>query len=362
LKFDLENNGGERQTRYVTVRGTRKDAERELTRLLGAAHTGTLVEASKVTVAEYLRGWLDNAHGLAGKTAERYRQLAEQQIIPHLGTVPLQRLRPAHVEDWHRLLLASGGKHGAALSARTVGHAHRVLHRALARAVKAEVVARNVASVISPPKIDEHEAEILTADLIGPVIEALQGHWLQPIGVLALATGMRRGEILATPWSAVDLDKASIQITRSLEQTRAGIKFKLPKTKTSRRVVALPPTAIEALRNHRRQQLEMRLALGQGRPDGDTLVFSNIEGAPIPPNNLSRDWARFVKARKLPAVSFHALRHTHVSALISAGVDVLTVSRRIGHANAAITLRVYGHLFEQDDGRAVDAIETALRS
>jgi integrase len=173
---------------------------------------------------------------------------------------------------------------------------------------------------------------------------------------------MRRGEILATPWSAVDLDKASIQITRSLEQTRAGIKFKLPKTKTSRRVVALPPTAIEALRNHRRQQLEMRLALGQGRPDGDTLVFSNIEGAPIPPNNLSRDWARFVKARKLPAVSFHALRHTHVSALISAGVDVLTVSRRIGHANAAITLRVYGHLFEQDDGRAVDAIETALRS
>jgi integrase len=361
LKFDVDNGSGQRQTRYATIRGTRKDAERELTRLLGQAHAGTLVEPSQITIADYLRKWLDNPHGLAGKTVERYRQLAEQQIIPHLGSVPIQRLKPVHVEDWHRLLLASGGKDGAPLSTRTVRHAHRLLHKTLARATKAEVISRNVAVVISPPKVDEREVEILKADQIAPVLQALDGHALQPPAVLALATGARRGEILGLSWSAVDLDKATLRIERSLEQTKAGLKFKLPKTKTSKRTVSLPPTAVEALRAHRRQQLEMRLALGQGRPDGETLVFGTIEGNPIAPDTFSRNWHRFVRARNLPTVSFHALRHTHVSALIARGIDVLTISRRIGHANAAITLRVYGHLFEQNDSAAVTAIEQALR-
>src|SRR5262249_919973 len=97
IKFDLDRVNGDRQTRYVTVRGKRQDAERELTRLLGLAHDGNLVEPSKIAVANYLRSWLDGAHGLAGKTAERYRQLAEQQIIPHLGSVALQKLRRAHI-------------------------------------------------------------------------------------------------------------------------------------------------------------------------------------------------------------------------------------------------------------------------
>jgi integrase len=101
VKFDIPTNAGRRETRYFTVRGKRQDAERELAKLLNAAHGGTLVEQSKITVAEYLRSWLSGAHGLAGKTAERYRQLAEQQIIPHLGGIALQKLRPAQIADWH---------------------------------------------------------------------------------------------------------------------------------------------------------------------------------------------------------------------------------------------------------------------
>jgi integrase len=104
----------------------------------------------------------------------------------------------------------------------------------------------------------------------------------------------------------------------------------------------------------------LRRTLGQGRLDANTLVFSAVDGEPIPPNNLSRDWRRFVQARKLPRVSFHGLRHTHVSALIAAKLEILTISRRIGHANAATTLRIYGHLFEQNDNAASDAIEATL--
>ena len=106
----------------------------------------------------------------------------------------------------------------------------------------------------------------------------------------------------------------------------------------------------------------MRLALGMGKPDAETLVFSQHDGSPLSPDNLSRDWRTFVKTRKLPQVMFHALRHSHASALIAKGLDVLTVSRRLGHGSAAVTLNVYAHLFEKTDEQAAAAIDAALRT
>src|SRR5262245_24004205 len=125
LKFDIgcDPATGQRQTRLVTVRGTRRDAERELARLLSTVHEGTFVEPSKLTVADYLRQWLDGLD-VAGSTGERYRVLAEQQVIPHLGAVPLQKLRPAQVQAWHQTLLQRGGKDGGPLATRTVAHCH----------------------------------------------------------------------------------------------------------------------------------------------------------------------------------------------------------------------------------------------
>jgi integrase len=359
IKYDLPDTT-KRQTRYVTIRGKRRDAERELARLISAVHDGTNVEPSRVTVADYLRSWLSGAHGLSGKTHERYCGLAEQQIIPHVGALALQKLRPAHVADWHQKLLTSGGKDGRPLSPRTVGYAHRLLHRALKRALKSELVARNVAHAIEPPKVEHVEVEALKAEQVAPLLAALEGHWLEPIAVLALSSGARRGEILALTWGNVDLAGATMRIERSLEQTRAGLHFKRPKTRSGVRRLALPPIAVDALQAHRRRQLEIRIALGQGKPDADTLVFSTIEGDPLPPNNLSRDWRRFVKARKLPTISFHGLRHSHVSALIASGLDPLTVARRVGHSNAVVTMKTYAHMFEQTDTIAAKAIEAAL--
>lgn len=160
LKFDIGHDAsGNRQIRYLTVRGKRQDAERELSKQLNSFHQGTSVEPSKITVADYMRGHLDRLI-VSPKTLERYRELTEQQIIPHLGAFVLQKLRPAHVEEWHSILLQRGGKNSKPLSARTVGHAHRVLHGALVKATATETVSRNVASFIHPPKIETEEVEI----------------------------------------------------------------------------------------------------------------------------------------------------------------------------------------------------------
>ena len=231
------------------------------------------------------------------------------------------------------------------------------------RAVETEVLSRNVAAAVSPPKVESTEVEILDAEQIATALQRLEGHPLYPIVVLDLASGLRRGELLALRLLVdVDLDAAVLHVQRSLEETRSGLRFKVPKTSHGRRTISLPPSAVAVLREHRRQLLETRLALGLGKPDEQTLLFSQPDGSPIPPNRLTRRWLDACKSLGLPRVSFHGLRHTHASALIAAGLDVVAVSRRLGHASPNVTLSIYAHLFKKDDSGAAMAIEAALRT
>jgi integrase len=160
-------------------------------------------------------------------------------------------------------------------------------------------------------------------------------------------------------------DKGVVQVRASLEETAAGLRVKEPKTRHGRRTIALARITAETLREHYRQQVELRLKLGMGRPDAADVVFpkpSSAEFQPWPPDQLSRDWARVVagKRRDLPRVSFHALRHTHASTLIAAGLDVVSVSRRLGHGRPSVTLDVYGHLVVRREDIAIAALDAAF--
>ena len=369
VKIELDRDpAGQRRYCLETIKGRPGEAVREvkaranarLIELLDKMNKGEHVVQSTATVASYLRAWLEAPVGLSPKTTERYRQLAEQQIIPHLGEIALQKLGPADVQDWHATLLVEGGKNGRPLSARTVGHAHRLLHSALARAAVGQQVFRNVASLVKPPMVEEREIASLSADQVGEVLRKLRDHPIYSLVVMALGTGLRRGELVALAWTAVDLDGGEIRVERSLEETRSGLRFKSPKSRNGRRTVSLPPTVVETLSEHRQGQLELRLALGLGKPPSDALVFANVDGSPLRPDRVSRDWARLVVSRRLPKVPFHGLRHSHVSALIDGGLDVFAVSRRIGHGNASMTPRTYTHWFSRKDSEAVAAIEAAL--
>jgi integrase len=353
LRFELDRVAGKRRSRSVYFRGSRKAAQKELSRLLAAADAGTLADPTTVTVAEYMRHYLDSTLTQSGKTLERYRELAERQIIPHLGNVKLQRLRPEQLEQWHSKLLADG------LSARTTGHAHRLLGLVLRRAVENGALTRNVAAIRKPPAVEAKEIEILSLEEVTATLDSLKGHMLHPIASLALLTGMRRGELLALEWGDIDLGRGVVRVERSLEETRAGLRVKPPKTKRGRRNIGLSADTVAMLREHRKAQIQLRLALGQGGPP--LVVFSTIEGGYLKPNGISRSWRQTCKARKLPRCSFHALRHCHASMLIRAGVDILTISRRLGHSSASMTLDVYGHLMEGADAAAVKAIEGVLK-
>lgn len=275
--------------------------------------------------------------------------------MPHLGAKLLQELRTLDIEGWHTTLRNSGRADGkGGLAPRTIGHAHRVLGKALRDATKNELVLKNVVADESAPKVDDEEMVIVKD--IPAFIESLQGHRLFVPAMISLFTGMRIGEVLALRWGRVDLDRKVIQVREALEETkRFGIRFKAPKTKAGRRDITLPDILAETLRAFRKEQLEIRLAIGLGRLPDDTLLFAGVDGALPSQKRYSKAWSDF-----RPDMGFHNLRHTHASQLIDSNVDIVTISRRLGHAKPDITLRIYAHLFRKDDGKAAAAINAAL--
>ena len=176
---------------------------------------------------------------------------------------------------------------------------------------------------------------------------------------MALFTGLRRSEILALKWSTVDLDRKILRVQEALEETAAGLRFKTPKSRAGKREVTVPDIVVAVLRDQWKRQSEQRMKLGAGRLPADALVFSRLDGGPLSPNALSKEWTKAATSIGVK-VGFHGLRHTHVSHLIAAGIDVVKISKRVGHADIATTLNEYAHLFDARADRSAEAINAAV--
>ena len=346
---------GRRRRKWHSFRGTKRAAQAECARLVAEMKDGAYVEHDRKPLNEFLDAWERDwaATNVSPKTSERYSELLRTHVRPYLGDKRMQAIR---AEDLNKLYADLHQK----IAPRTVKHVHRLLHRVFGHATKWGNLKRNIVALVDAPKAAAVEAPALQLTEIPKMFEALRGRNLFPIAVVALGTGMRRGELCALRWQDIDLDGARLQVERSLEQTRkGGLRFKSPKSTRGRRTISLSPAVVAELRAHWKAQQEQRLSLGLGGTSPDALVFANWDGSPRQPNGLTKEFALAMERAGLPHVTLHTLRHTHASQLITSGMDILTVSRRLGHSSPAITLTVYGHLLSPED-RAADIMQTVF--
>lgn len=254
---------GKRRQTWRSGFKTRRDAGRGLTELLGRLEGGTYVEASRETVAAFLREWLDaiDVRGLRPNTLSTYPMLAEKHLIPRVGSIPLQRLSASHLNAAYADMLANGRRNTktpTGLSPRTVRFAHSVIRKALADAVRWNRLPRNVADAADPPRkaATKTTPRAWTAAELRSFLEHVADDRLAPAWRLAASTGMRRGEVLGLAWSAFDPDGARLAVRQTLTLDGYEPRLGQPKTERSRREIALDADTVNALREHRKRQLE----------------------------------------------------------------------------------------------------------
>jgi integrase len=355
-------NTGKRKLRWHSFRGSKREAQRELARLVTELQTGAAVEPSRRTVAVFLDQWLTHMRPLvAPRTHERYSELIRNNITPLLGTVILAKLQPIQISTAYAKALASGRRDGSGgLSPRTVHHMHRLIRQSLQQAVRWRMLIRNPAEAVDPPKVEA--ATMQTYDLAetAALLEAVRGTRLLAPTILAVLCGLRRGEIIALRWRNVDLAAAQLAVVESAEQTTAGVRIK--ETKTGRaRTVALSATVIAELRLHRKEQAEELLKFGIRQSD-DMFVAARPDGQLIQPRSLTHEWQKFVARHRLRRIRFHDLRHAHATHMLASGVHPKIASERLGHSSVGITLDLYSHATRGMQADAAALVDDALQA
>lgn len=360
ITIDLpRDEDGKRRQKQKTVRGTKREAEQILARMLNEVNSGVYVPEATLTVGAYLDEWLEihARHNVAAKTFERYQELVTLHIKPAVGRVRLSQLRPPHIARMYSDLAAPSDTGKRPLAPATIVQIHRILRKALQQALQNQILVRNVADAVRPPRVTRQEMKVLAPAQVRQLIDTARGTYFWIPIVLAVTTGMRRGEIVALRWDDVDLAKGALQCQRSLQVTREGIAFKEPKSGRSR-AIPLPRQAVEALQVHYAEQAEQRKLLGESFNEVG-LVCTDIDGSPLHPDRISDNFRYLLQKAGLPAIRFHDLRHTHATLLLQQGVHAKIVSERLGHSTIGITLDTYSHVLpsmQEEAARQIDRI------
>jgi integrase len=357
---------GRRRRQWSGGYPTRKAAEAALREELGRRDQGIMLAPGKITLRAFADRWLAymTALGRDERTTERYGELLRLHVLPTLGGLPLRQLTPTHLTDLYARLLQDGRRDGrGGLSARSVGHVHRALHRMLKQAVRWQLLARNPATDLELPTVPKAEMVTLTQEQARTLLDAAEARpWLHTLVLLGVATGARLGELLALRWADVDLDQGTVRIGWSRRIVGGRMQVKGPKTKAGVRTVALGPATAAALRRLRAEQAERRLAFGPGYATEADLVICKADGRPYRPDSASTMFRKFVDQAGLPrTVHVHTLRHSAASFLAAAGVPASDIAAQLGHADGgALALKVYVHPMAEGLARAGAHLDRVL--
>lgn len=341
---------------------TRKEVQEQMKIALREQEQGRLVTTSSQTVAQFLTDWLENTHKqrIRPRTYERYREAVYLHLVPALGHHKLQKLTAKHLDAFYAKKASEG------LASTTIIYYHSVIHNALGKAVKWGLVPQNVADLASPPRKGRYEIQPLTVEQVQKLLATLRGHKWEALFTLALATGLRRGEILGLKWQDINFTTEKLQVRRILSRVPTNMENREhvyveaePKTKKSRRSVTVASFALDALRAHRVHQQEMKRKAGSLWQEHD-YVFCTSFGTHLNPNHVVTELKKVLKEAGLPDIRFHDLRHSAATLLLSLDVHPKVVQEMLGHTQISTTMDIYSHVLPGMQESAISKLHDAL--
>ena len=361
IVIDTRGANGRRKRRWFSHAGTKRTAQTECARLIAEIDAGVQIDPNRLTLAAFLERWIEHVRGqVSPRSHERYAELCRKNLLPLLGGIALSKLQPATISQAYTKALSSGRRDGqGGLSPRTVHHIHRVLRQALQQAVQWQLLARNPADLVKPPKVERKQMRTLDADGTVALLEAARGTDMLVPMLLGVLCGLRRGEVTALRWRSVDVEAGALAVVASTEQTDQGVREK--ETKTGKgRSVALSSMIVDELRQHRIRQAEGLLRLGVRLTD-DHHVVTRYDGQPLQPRSLTHAFVKFIRRHGLPQIRLHDLRHSHATHMLAAEVHPKIAQERLGHSSVSVTIDLYSHVLPGMQAEAVSRVDAALQ-
>ena len=344
--------GSERKAIYGK---TRAEVAQKLTKAMADRDIGLVFDADKLKLGEYLKRWLSDSvkDTVKQTTYESYERIIRVHLAPTLGGIKLKNLSPTHVRGLYREKLDS------ALSATSVQRIHALLHKALKQAVNDGLIPRNVTEAVAAPRQVRKEIQTLTPEQARAFLQTAKSDRLEALYFLAIHTGLRQGELLGLRWSDVGLDQGILQVRRIRSAAKGTPTFTTPKNNKGRSV-RLTPQAVQALRDHRKRQIEERLKQA-GHWHDTGLVFTSTIGTPLNRHNVfGRSFKPLLRRAGLPDIPFHALRHSFATLMLSGREHPKVVQEMLGHSRINTTLDFYSHVLPDMQREAIDRLDVML--
>lgn len=359
------NAEGKRIRHTRTIKATsRRQAEKELAKFIAEVETNNYISTSQLSLSEFAKQWLESyvEVNLQPTTANFYKLLL-RRILRAMGHLKLNQIKPLHLLKFYDSLREDGvredGKPGG-LSPQMILHHHRCISAMLQDAVEWQLISSNPASKIKAPKVRKKESEYFTEEEIAHMLnklveEDIKYHLLI---ALAVATGLRKGELLGLEWKHINFTDKTLKVCQStLYINTVGVFTKETKNQSSNRVISLPDTMIRLLKEYKNHQDRYREKLGDQWEDHDRL-FTQWNGKPMHPGTVNSWFQKFLERNYMPKKRFHSLRHTNATMLIAKNVDIKTVSMRLGHAKTDTTLNIYAHALKESDREAAEKLDS----
>jgi len=373
IRYELPRVGsrGARRRRKEFVFGAKADAEQRLRDRLADAHSGRYPDEDRLTFAVLAERYLvEKKMSREPTTVAYYKRYLAKHILPKLGD---RRLRDIRAHDVRTLLAEARDtsrttKRGQPLGPASLRNILVAIRAVLAWGVKQGHVAFNEADKVEPPAQPHIERSVVDLEGLRALLAAAEGTELATIVPVAIGTGLRRSELAALRWSDLDLDCGTIRVRRAAANLDGKVIIKAPKTKRAKRIDTVPAFVLAALRRQNHEQLARRkqllggdeLAAKRAQSAEDAVVFDRLDGRAWDPNELSRQFSRLVRRKKLPALRLHDLRHSYASIAFAAGVPLSTISRSMGHSAIGVTDAIYLHLRDDAPREKADRLDAYL--